>query len=58
MNHRGVTGTRNLNMTDAHRVGLQQLKDRDAKIVSFHYVLFSMNHGLHFLESIRLIDIS
>ena len=50
MNHRGVTGTRNLNMTDAHRVGLQQLKDRDAKIVSFHYVLFSMNHGLDFLE--------
>ena len=50
MNHRGVTGTRNLNMTDAPRVGLQQLKDRDAKIVSFHYVLFLMDHELHFRQ--------
>jgi hypothetical protein len=33
-NQRGVVGSRNLNMTDVHRAGLQQLKERDAKIVS------------------------
>ena len=33
-NQRGVVGSRNLNMSDNHRAGLQQLKDRDAKIVS------------------------
>jgi hypothetical protein len=30
----GVVGSRNLNMNDAHRAGLQQLKERDALIVS------------------------
>jgi hypothetical protein len=30
----GVVGSRNLNMTDQHRAGLQQLKDRDVLIVS------------------------
>ena len=28
----GVHGTRNLNMTETHRAGLQQLKERDLKI--------------------------
>lgn len=31
---RGVVGSRNLNMTDTQRAGLQQLKDRDVQIVS------------------------
>lgn len=30
----GVVGSRNLNMTDVQRQGLQQLKDRDVLIVS------------------------
>lgn len=37
-NQRGVVGSRNLNMTDVHRAGLQQLKERDAKIVSDLFV--------------------
>jgi hypothetical protein len=42
-NQRGVVGTRNLNMTDVHRAGLQQLKERDAKIVRKYFGNYSFD---------------